>query len=93
MTEKTFTELEKFNQIRFSQTEKASALDLFAKIEESYSLLDGVNTESVAPMVHVMPKENTLRQDQMIKTFTREELQEKAPAVSDGYWEVPRLVE
>ncbi len=93
MTEKTFTELEKFNQFRLSSQEKAQTLELIEKIENDYKMLDSVNTENVLPMVHVMPKDNALRQDEMVKTFSRDDLQTQAPAVSDGYWEVPRLVE
>jgi aspartyl/glutamyl-tRNA(Asn/Gln) amidotransferase C subunit len=34
-----------------------------------------------------------VREDKVVKSFTREQLQEGAPETMDGYWQVPRVVE
>ena len=44
-------------------------------------------------MVHVMPMTNVIREDVAEKIYTRDQLQEHAPEATDGYWQVPRLVE
>ena len=44
-------------------------------------------------MVHVMPIMTVVREDVEKKLFTRDELQKGAPEATDGYWQVPRLLE
>ncbi|MBR6781533.1 MAG: aspartyl/glutamyl-tRNA amidotransferase subunit C, partial [Clostridia bacterium] len=48
------------------------------------------NTER---MVHIFALENVLRADEKKKIFSREDLLKGAPEQTDGYWQVPRLLE
>ena len=85
--------LESLNQLRLTEDEKVKMLNFFEMQEKETEALYEINTDNVERMVHVMPLENILREDVMIKNFTRDELQEDAPEAYDGYWQVPRLVE
>lgn len=85
--------LEKLNQLRLTESEKNEVLSFFEKKNDEMKLLDEVDTENTERMVHVMPLYNVMREDEMIKNFTREQLQQDAPEANDGYWVVPRLVE
>lgn len=85
--------LEKLNQLRLTESEKSEVLSFFEKKNDEMKLLDEVDTENTERMVHVMPLYNVMREDKMIKNFTREQLQQDAPEANDGYWVVPRLVE
>lgn len=93
MNSESLVGLEKLNKIRLTEEEKAAILDFFEQQEKEISTLDAIDTANVERMVHVMPMENILREDVMIKNFTRDDLQEDAPESYDGYWQVPRLVE
>ncbi len=90
---KTLKRLEKLNQLRLSDKQEQDLLDFFAKQEREIEALDGIDTENVERMVHVMPILTVVREDREIKNFTRDELQKSAPETTDGYWQVPRLVE
>ena len=93
MQTETLKRLQKLNQLRLTEAEEAALLSFFAAREEEMALLNSIDTESVERMVHVMPIETVVREDKVIKNFTREELQKGAPETTDGYWQVPRLVD
>ena len=67
-------------------------LNKINKSKEAEALSE-IDTEGVERMVHVMPIMTVVREDKVIKNFTRDELQQSAPETTDGYWQVPRLVE
>ena len=84
---------EKLNKLQLTEEEKVKILNFFEKQDKELELLNTVDTENVERMVHVMPMSNILRDDVAEKKFTRDELQAAAPESTDGYWQVPRLVE
>ena len=93
MNKESLKQLENLNKVQLTEEEAAKVLDFFEMQSKELEVLKAIDTENVERMVHVMPLENILREDVMIKKFTRDELQEDAPEAYDGYWQVPRLVE
>lgn len=85
--------LEKLNKLHLTEEETKKVIGFFDQQSEEMSVLNAIDTDNVERMVHVMPLTNVLREDVVIKNFTRDELQEDAPESYDGYWQVPRLVE
>lgn len=67
--------------------------DFFALVEQ----MRAVDTNSIEPLAH--PAEQTgaiealLREDCVTETVNREQLQRGAPAVQDGLYLVPRVIE
>lgn len=85
--------LEQLNRVALTEDERSLTLAFFEKRfadMESCNAVDTVNTER---MVHVFPLENVLRADEKKKIFSREDLLKGAPEQTDGYWQVPRLLE
>ncbi len=93
MQKETLNRLQKLNQLRLTDAEETNVLSFFAAREEEMNILNSIDTENVERMVHVMPIETVVREDKVVKSFTREQLQAGAPETTDGYWQVPRLVE
>lgn len=93
MDREVLRRLEKLNQLALTEEEKKNFLAFYAAKEEELASLDAVDTENVERMVHVMPIYTVVREDVVIKKFEREDLQKGAPETTDGYWQVPRLVE
>lgn len=93
MDKDTLRRLESLNQLKLSDDEKTKIFAFFEKQEKELETLNAINTDDVERMVHVMPMTNVIREDVAKKIFTRDELQAAAPESSDGYWQVPRLVE
>lgn len=90
---KVLQRLEKLNQLKLTEEQETAFLEFWAKQEKETETLSEINTEEVERMVHVMPIMTVVREDKEIKNFTRDELQQSAPETTDGYWQVPRLVE
>jgi aspartyl-tRNA(Asn)/glutamyl-tRNA(Gln) amidotransferase subunit C len=55
--------------------------------------LQQANTDGVAPMAHPLDAVQTLRADQVTETNQREKYQSNAPAVEDGLFLVPKVIE
>ena len=85
--------LQKLNQLKLTEAEESDMLSFFEKQRNEMETLCAIDTENVERMVHVMPILTVVREDVVVKKFTREELQSGAPETMDGYWQVPRLVE
>ena len=85
--------LQKLNQLKLTDSEERDVLAFFEKQSAELESLSALDTENVERMVHVMPILTVVREDVVVKKFTREELQAGAPETMDGYWQVPRLVE
>ena len=85
--------LQKLNQLKLTEQEASDMLGFFEKQRAEMDVLCAIDTENVERMVHVMPIFTVVRDDVVVKNFTREELQAGAPETMDGYWQVPRLVE
>lgn len=57
------------------------------------SQLSGANTDGVPEMAHPLDMTQRLRPDTVTETDRREIFQEHAPAVQDGLFLVPRVIE
>ena len=93
MDREVLRRLEKLDQLAWTEEEKDAFLAFYSEQEKEREVLDTVDTSAVERMVHVMPIYTVVREDVVIKNFEREDLQKGAPETTDGYWQVPRLVE
>ncbi|OHV12269.1 Asp-tRNA(Asn)/Glu-tRNA(Gln) amidotransferase subunit GatC [Kushneria phosphatilytica] len=64
-----------------------------SRILEMVDRLQEVDTEGVAPLAHPLDTTQPLRADEVIEPNRRDALQACAPAVTDGLYLVPRVVE
>ncbi|SEQ09329.1 aspartyl-tRNA(Asn)/glutamyl-tRNA(Gln) amidotransferase subunit C [Ectothiorhodospira magna] len=76
---------------------EAQALDTYARtlsdILDFVEQMDGVDTEGVEPMAHPLELSQRLRADVPTETDQRAHFQDIAPAVEDGLYLVPRVIE
>jgi aspartyl-tRNA(Asn)/glutamyl-tRNA(Gln) amidotransferase subunit C len=93
MERETLRLLCKVNQLDLTEEQKTAFLSFMEERNADIKALDAIDTENVERMVHVMPIMTVVREDKVIKNFTREQLQAGAPETMDGYWQVPRVVE
>ncbi len=84
--------LQDVNEVRLTDEEERTLLDVFSKMEEKEEGLDKIDTENVSAMVYVRPLYNVLREDKRVQDFTREDLLKGAPQSTEDSWQVPRLV-
>ncbi len=93
MEKEYLIKLEKVNELRLEDAERENVLAFFEKRAKDLASLEEVETSNITRMVHVMPITAGIREDVAIKKFERDDLQKGAPETTDGYWQVPRLVE
>ena len=55
--------------------------------------MSAVATDEVAPMAHPLDTMQRLREDKATETNQRESFQEQAPAVENGLYLVPKVIE
>ena len=55
--------------------------------------MDSVNTDDIAPLAHPMEIKARLRSDVVTETDQRQKYQQIAPAVKDGHYLVPKVIE
>ncbi len=73
--------------------------DIQGSIAEMIRVLDlveqmnSVDTSDVEPLAHPMDIKARLRADEITETDQREHFQQLAPAVEDGHYLVPRVIE
>ena len=72
---------------------RARTAEELARILEFVGRMNAVDTTGVTPMAHPLDASQRLRRDQITEIDRREELQASAPAVEDGLYLVPRVVE
>ncbi|MGO2132306.1 MAG: Asp-tRNA(Asn)/Glu-tRNA(Gln) amidotransferase subunit GatC [Halomonas sp.] len=80
-------------RIGLSESETGGYVDDLARILDMVDQLQGLNTDGVAPMAHPLDATQPLRADDVSESDQREQLQRCAPAVEDGLYLVPRVVE
>ena len=87
-----FESLESVNELSFTADEKKKMNKILEDMLKKEADLANTDTESVEPMVYVMPMTNIIREDKRSQPFTREDLLAGAPQSTDDSWQVPRLV-
>ena len=93
MDKQTLLRLEMLNQIKLTDAQKEGVFSFFAKREADLAAFEEIDTSEIEPMVHVIPTEIELREDEIQQAFSRSALQARAPVTDRGYWCVPRVIE
>ena len=80
---------------RLEVSDEASARTAveLTNILEFVGKLNAVDTSDVTPMAHPLDASQRLREDRITEADRRSEFQAGAPAVEDGLYLVPRVIE
>ena len=71
----------------------ARTVEELANILDFVGRMDAVDTSDVTPMAHPLDANQRLREDQITETDRRCEFQAVAPAVENGFYLVPKVIE
>ena len=93
ITPETVRDIAQLARLRVDDSELADTTDAFNSILDLFETLQGAPTEGIEPMANTLDATQTLRTDQVTESDQREALQTVAPAVEDGLYLVPRVVE
>jgi aspartyl-tRNA(Asn)/glutamyl-tRNA(Gln) amidotransferase subunit C len=91
--EKTIQYVAALAKLTISEEEKTKVAGELDHILEYIETMNGLDTEGVEPMSHVLPVKNVFREDIVVNGDDREALLVNAPEKKDGSFVVPKTVE
>ncbi|MDR5898116.1 Asp-tRNA(Asn)/Glu-tRNA(Gln) amidotransferase subunit GatC [Halomonas vilamensis] len=80
-------------RLAISDDQASRFVDDLSQILDMVDQLQRVDTDGVAPLAHPLDATQRLRADEVTETNQRDKFQRCAPAVEDGLYLVPRVVE
>jgi aspartyl-tRNA(Asn)/glutamyl-tRNA(Gln) amidotransferase subunit C len=80
-------------RLEINAQEAESTLNKLSGIMGLIAEMQAVDTTDIAPMSHAQDLSQRLREDVISKTNERELFQENAPAVANGLYLVPQVIE
>jgi aspartyl-tRNA(Asn)/glutamyl-tRNA(Gln) amidotransferase subunit C len=89
--------LARLARIGIRPEESAAVIDRLNRVLGLIDELKAVDTTGIEPMAHpldaLLPESQRLRPDEVTETDRRELYQSVAPAVQDGFYLVPKVIE
>jgi aspartyl-tRNA(Asn)/glutamyl-tRNA(Gln) amidotransferase subunit C len=82
----------KLAKLKLTEEEVELFQEQLGKILEYFKKLEGVDTENVEPLKHVVATENVFREDEPWDSISPEEALKNAPKRRDDYFEVPKVI-
>ncbi|MDO3382841.1 Asp-tRNA(Asn)/Glu-tRNA(Gln) amidotransferase subunit GatC [Gilvimarinus algae] len=80
-------------RLEISPEAASAAAQSISQVLELVGQLQAADTSGVTPMAHPLDAVQRLRADEVTETDQRSSLQAMAPAIEDGLYLVPRVVE
>ncbi len=80
-------------RLTLAADEADDVVDKLSRIVDFVDQLQTVPTDDVVPMAHPLNQSQRLRADEVTEVDERERIQENAPAVEDGLYLVPKVIE
>ncbi len=93
INEETIKYVAALAKLSVSEEEKQKAMEDLNHILDYIETMNGLDTEGVEPMSHVLPIKNVFREDKVTNGDDREELLRNAPKRIEGSFAVPKTVE
>ena len=80
-------------RLEVADEEFADTVDKLSRIVDFVDQLSQADTEGVLPMAHPLDAAQRLRADVVTESNQRDDFQQNAPAVSEGLYLVPKVIE
>lgn len=80
-------------RLRLADDEFAETVDKLSRIVDFVDQLQAAPADDVRPMAHPLNQSQRLRPDRVTEADDREHVQQNAPAVADGLYLVPKVIE
>ena len=80
-------------RLKLSESEFAESVEKLSKIVDFVDQLSQADTDGVVPMAHPLHAAQRLRPDAVTEANERESYQKNAPAVENGLYLVPKVIE
>lgn len=79
-------------RLSFSEVEKEKLTEQLNEILHYMEQLNALDTSTVEPLAHVIALSNVFRPDSPVESIPREEALRNAPARTDAFFKVPKVI-
>lgn len=93
ITQETVDYVAALAKLTLSGEEKEQTAQDLERILDYIETMNGLDTDGVEPMSHVLPVKNVFREDVVTNGDNREKILKNAPKQKDGSFSVPKTVE
>ncbi|CAG5012323.1 Aspartyl/glutamyl-tRNA(Asn/Gln) amidotransferase subunit C [Dyadobacter sp. CECT 9275] len=91
--EATLNKIANLARLEVKPQEKEALLNSLESVLSWMEQLNEVDTEGIAPLTHILDEQNNWREDIGQNTLTRAEALTNAPARTEAYIKVPKVIE
>ncbi len=89
---KTVDRIAELSKLEFSNDEKNAILKDMNQMLAFIDQLKEVDTENIAPLIHMTEDVNILRDDESIVRISQQEALENAPSKDSTYFKIPKVL-
>lgn len=89
---KTVDRIAELSKLEFSNDEKNAILKDINQMLAFIDQLKEVDTENIAPLIHMTEDVNILRDDESIVRISQQEALENAPSKDSTYFKIPKVL-
>ena len=82
----------KLAKLKLSEVEKETLVNQMGDIVEFANKISELNTDGVNPTNHILDVKNAFREDEIISSYSRDEILKNAPAKEAGCIVVPNVI-
>ena len=93
ITAKDVKHIANLSRLTVPDSEMEKFTEQFNQILNYADILNELDTKGIEPTAHVLPLSNVLREDVAVEGVSQEVALMNAPAVHDGGFKVPRVIE
>ena len=93
LTREQVVEIALLARLRLHESEFDDVVDKLSRIVDFVDRLQSAPTADVTPMAHPLNQSQRLRPDVVTERVERDAIQANAPAVRDGFYLVPKVIE
>jgi len=93
ITDEKIDQLAHLSRLEFDAEAKAKIKTDLENILDFCEKLNEVNTEGVEPLIYMTETTNTVREDVVEQSFSRDQILSNAPKKDSDYFRVPKVIE
>ena len=93
ISEKTLENISTLSKINIEDEIKSQLIKDLESILVMVDQMNELNTDDIEAMSHPMDDAQNLRKDQVDKNIDRDAYQKNAPAIDDGFYLTPKVIE
>lgn len=93
VTKKDVDTIATLARLSFNDEEKEELINTLNSILEYFDKLSELDTENVEPLTHILPVQNVMREDIVMKSFDQETTLANAPKHDRGHFVIPKVID